>query len=175
MTDHNYDIIIIGAGIIGSLIARELSRYQLRILLLEKESDVGTVTTAANTAIIHGGYDPVPGSLKASMNVAGNAMWDTLAGELNFAFDRCGDHVVATRLQVDPYCPDVPWFVIHHQDAALPSLHTTSPNTVLSFCVLRLAFCVLRFQRKAERTTHSESALSPNPPTMGRHNPLAHG
>ncbi|MCJ7735867.1 MAG: NAD(P)/FAD-dependent oxidoreductase [Anaerolineae bacterium] len=94
MTDHNYDIIIIGAGIIGSLIARDLSRYQLRILLLEKESDVGTVTTAANTAIIHGGYDPVPGSLKASMNVAGNAMWDTLAGELNFAFDRCGDYVI---------------------------------------------------------------------------------
>jgi len=95
MADQTYDIIIIGAGIIGSLVARELSRYRLRILLLEKASDVGAGTTAANTAIVHGGYDPVPGSLKAVMNVAGNAMWDTLAGELNFAFDRCGDYVVA--------------------------------------------------------------------------------
>jgi len=95
MTNKNYDIIIIGAGIVGCLVARALSRYQLHTLLLEKESDVGTGTTAANTAIIHAGYDPVPGSLKAAMNVAGNAMWDTLAGELNFAFDRCGDYVVA--------------------------------------------------------------------------------
>jgi len=95
MVDKTYDVIIIGAGIVGCLVARELSRYRLEILLLEKESDIGTGTTAANTAIVHGGYDPVPGSLKAAMNVAGNAMWDTLAGELNFAFERCGDYVVA--------------------------------------------------------------------------------
>jgi glycerol-3-phosphate dehydrogenase len=90
-----YDVIIIGAGIIGCMIARFLSRYKLDILLVEKEADVCMGATAANTAIIHAGYDPVPGSLKAEMNVKGNKMWDTLAGELNIPFERRGDYVVA--------------------------------------------------------------------------------
>lgn len=95
MPKDRYDVIIIGAGVVGSLIARRLSRYQLDILLIDRESDVGSVTSAANTAIIHAGYDPIPGTLKAALNVAGNALWDTLAAELNFAFERCGDYVVA--------------------------------------------------------------------------------
>ncbi|NLE44363.1 MAG: FAD-dependent oxidoreductase, partial [Chloroflexi bacterium] len=95
MTVPQYDFIIIGAGVVGSLVARALSRYQLDILLIDKASDVGTATSAANTAIVHAGYDPVPGSLKATMNVAGSLMWDSLADELNFAFERCGDYVVA--------------------------------------------------------------------------------
>jgi len=90
-----YDVIIIGAGIIGCMIARFLSRYKLDTLLIEKEADVCMGATAANTAIIHAGYDPVPGSLKAEMNVKGNKMWDTLAGELNIPFERRGDYVVA--------------------------------------------------------------------------------
>lgn len=90
-----YDVIIIGAGIIGCMIARFLSRYKLDILLIEKEADICMGATAANTAIIHAGYDPVPGSLKAEMNVKGNKMWDTLAGELNIPFERRGDYVVA--------------------------------------------------------------------------------
>lgn len=90
-----YDVIIIGAGIIGCMIARFLSRYKLDILLVEKEADVCMGATAANTAIIHAGYDPVPGSVKAEMNVKGNKMWDTLAGELNIPFERRGDYVVA--------------------------------------------------------------------------------
>jgi glycerol-3-phosphate dehydrogenase len=77
------------------MVARTLSRYKLDILLIEKEADVCMGTTAANTAIIHAGYDPVPGSLKAVMNVAGNKMWDTLAGELSIPFERRGDYVVA--------------------------------------------------------------------------------
>jgi len=95
MASRRYDVVIIGAGVVGSLIARTLSRYELGVLLIEKESDVGAGTSAANSAIVHAGYDPVPGSLKAAMNVAGNRMWDTLAGELNFPFDRRGDYVVA--------------------------------------------------------------------------------
>ncbi|MGB9833768.1 MAG: NAD(P)/FAD-dependent oxidoreductase [bacterium] len=90
-----YDVIIIGAGIIGCMVARFLSHYKLDILLIEKEADVCMGATAANTAIIHAGYDPVPGSLKAEMNVKGNKMWDTLAGELNIPFERRGDYVVA--------------------------------------------------------------------------------
>ena len=90
-----YDIIIIGGGVVGCMTARTLSRYHLRILLIEKEADIGMGASSANSAIVHAGYDPLPGTLKAKMNVAANPMWDTLAGELNFAFERRGDYVVA--------------------------------------------------------------------------------
>ncbi|MGV8026505.1 MAG: NAD(P)/FAD-dependent oxidoreductase [Anaerolineaceae bacterium] len=90
-----YDVIIIGGGVIGCMLARYLSRYTLDILLIEKESDIGSGTSAANTAIVHPGYDAIPGSLKAKVNVAANPMWDDLAGELQFAFQRHGDYVVA--------------------------------------------------------------------------------
>lgn len=91
----NYDVIIIGGGIVGCMAARFLSRYQLEILLIDKAADIGSGASSANSAIVHAGYDPKPGSLKAKMNVAGNAMWDTLSGELSFDYDRRGDYVVA--------------------------------------------------------------------------------
>ena len=90
-----YDVIVIGGGVIGSMLIRALSRYQLRLLLIEKEADIGMGASSANTAIVHAGYDPMPGTLKAKMNVAANPMWDNLAGELNFPFERRGDYVVA--------------------------------------------------------------------------------
>jgi len=92
---QQYDIIIIGAGIVGAMVARTLSRYDLDILWIEKESDICTGATAANSAIVHGGYDAVPGSLKAETNIKGNAMWDRLAAELQFPFARTGTYVVA--------------------------------------------------------------------------------
>lgn len=92
---ENYDVIIIGGGVVGCMTARFLSRYQLKILLIEKEEDIGSGTSAANTALVHPGYDPVSGSLKAALNVAAVPMWPQLAAELNFAFERCGDYVVA--------------------------------------------------------------------------------
>ena len=90
-----YDVIIIGGGVVGCMTARFLSRYKLDILLIEKEEDIGSVTSAANTALVHPGYDPVPGSLKAKLNVSANPMWTQLAEELQFSFERCGDYVVA--------------------------------------------------------------------------------
>ncbi|MBC7235978.1 MAG: NAD(P)/FAD-dependent oxidoreductase [Chloroflexi bacterium] len=90
-----YDVIIIGAGVVGSLIARALSRYRLKILLLDKAWDVGEGTTKANTAIVHAGYDAKPGTLKAKLNVAGNALYDQVCGELDVDFERCGTYVVA--------------------------------------------------------------------------------
>ena len=72
----SYDVIVIGGGVVGCLTARALSRYQLRILLLEREADVCSGTSKANTAIIHAGYDARPGSLKAALNVAGNRMYN---------------------------------------------------------------------------------------------------
>jgi len=92
---QSFDIIIIGGGVVGCITARYLSRYQLKILLIEKESDIGSATSAANSALVHPGYDPLPGTLKAKMNVAANPLWDGLAGELNFDFERSGDYVVA--------------------------------------------------------------------------------
>ena len=90
-----YDIIIIGAGVVGAMTARFLARYDLDILWIEKEADVCTGATSANSALIHGGYDAVPGSLKAEMNVKGNAMWTQLSEELDFDFARIGTYVVA--------------------------------------------------------------------------------
>ena len=90
-----YDVIIIGAGVTGAMIARKLSRFQLSIALLEKENDVGNVTSNANSAIVHSGYDPVPGTLKAKLNVRGNQMFDQIADELDVHFNRCGSLTVA--------------------------------------------------------------------------------
>ena len=93
--NERYDFVIVGCGVVGCMLARFLSRYQASILLIEKEADVGMGASSANSAIVHAGYDPLPGTLKAKMNVRANAMWDNLAGELNFPFERRGDYVVA--------------------------------------------------------------------------------
>jgi glycerol-3-phosphate dehydrogenase len=89
------DIVIIGAGVIGSLIARNLSQYQLDVLVLEKENDVGDVTSMANSAIVHSGYDPVPGTKKALYNVEGNAMYPALCRDLDVPFGPVGSLTIA--------------------------------------------------------------------------------
>ena len=90
-----FDVVIIGAGVVGSLIARKLSSYQLNVAVIEKESDVGNIVTMANSAIVHSGYDPVPGTLKAKLNVLGNKMFDQIAEELDVEFERRGSLTVA--------------------------------------------------------------------------------
>ena len=89
-----YDVIIIGAGVCGAAIARELSRYQAKICVLEKEEDVCCGTSKANSAIVHAGYDAVTGSLKARLNVRGNERMGELAAELDFPFERKGSLVL---------------------------------------------------------------------------------
>ena len=88
------DIIIIGAGVSGSACARELSRYHAKILILEKEEDVCCGTSKANSAIVHGGFDAEPGTLKAKLNVQGSRMMEDLSEELDFPYDRCGSLVL---------------------------------------------------------------------------------
>lgn len=90
-----YDIMIIGAGVTGCFLARELSKYDLKILVLEKENDVCNATSSANSAIVHSGYDPLPGTLKARLNVQGNAMYDQICEELDVSFKRIGSITVA--------------------------------------------------------------------------------
>ena len=88
------DIIIIGAGVTGSACARELSRYQANILVLEKEEDVCCGTSKANSAIVHGGFDATPGTLKAKLNLQGSEMMEQLSKDLDFHYDRCGSLVL---------------------------------------------------------------------------------
>ena len=90
-----YDVIIIGAGVIGASIARNLSQYKLKVLVLEKENDVCEGTSCANSAIIHSGYDPEPGSLKAILNVKGNSMYDEICADLDVPFKRNGSITLA--------------------------------------------------------------------------------
>ena len=92
-----YDVLIIGAGVTGAFIARNLAKYKLNVALLDKENDVGNLTSNANSAIIHSGYDPVPGTLKAKFNVLGNKMYDKVAEELDVHFYRIGSLTVATE------------------------------------------------------------------------------
>jgi glycerol-3-phosphate dehydrogenase len=90
-----YDFIIIGAGIVGTNIARELSKYPFKTLVLEKENDVANHQTVANSAIIHSGHDPIEGSLKAILSVKGNALYEELEHELNIPILRTGAFVLA--------------------------------------------------------------------------------
>ncbi len=90
-----YDVAIIGGGVVGGLIARELAKYRLNICILEKEDDVAMGATRANSAIVHGGYDPVPGTLKAELNVKGAAMMADLCRRLDVHYINNGSMVVA--------------------------------------------------------------------------------
>ncbi len=88
------DVVIIGAGVVGCSIARELSRYDLQIQVLERASDVCEGTSKANSGIVHAGFDAHPGTLKAKMNVAGNEKMEALSRELDFPFQRNGSLVL---------------------------------------------------------------------------------
>lgn len=90
-----YDVSIIGAGVVGCSIARELSKYKLKVALLDKENDVSCGASKANSGIVHGGYDAEPGSLKAKLNVQGNRMFEALNNELNFGYMQTGSMVLS--------------------------------------------------------------------------------
>ncbi|MFP4179321.1 MAG: NAD(P)/FAD-dependent oxidoreductase [Spirochaetaceae bacterium] len=94
-TDRIYDVAIIGAGVSGAAIARRLSIYNIRIALLEKETDVSFGTSKANSGIIHGGFHHDSSHLKTRLEVQGSMMFDQLQRELHFPFFRCGILVAA--------------------------------------------------------------------------------
>ncbi len=91
----NFDVILVGGGVIGGMLARELSKYQLAVCLLEKDNDVAMHASHANSGIIHGGYDPLPGTLKAKMNAQGVEPLFEVAKELNVPCIRNGSMVCA--------------------------------------------------------------------------------
>lgn len=96
-----YDVIIIGAGVTGGMLARELTSYKLSVCLLEKENDVACGASKANSGIIHGGYDPVPGTLKAKLNTEGVSLLYEAAKQLNVPFSNNGSLIVSFNEEQD--------------------------------------------------------------------------
>lgn len=94
MQNLNYDAVIIGAGVTGCAIARELSRYELNVCVVEKEEDVCSGTSKANSGIVHAGFDAVPGKLKAKFNIEGSRRMPQLAKELDFDYKQNGSLVL---------------------------------------------------------------------------------
>lgn len=94
MRQMDYDVAVIGAGVTGCAVARELARWDLKVCVLEKGEDVCCGTSKANSAIVHAGHDAEPGSLKARFNLEGNRMMGDLAKELDFDFVRNGSLVL---------------------------------------------------------------------------------
>ena len=89
-----FDVVIIGAGVIGGMIARTLSAYDLKLCIAEKENDVAMGATKANSAIVHAGFDAKPGSLKAKLNVRGSELMPKIAEELGVKYDNNGSLVI---------------------------------------------------------------------------------
>ncbi len=97
-----FDVIIAGAGVIGGMVARELSRYNLKVCLLEKENDVALGSSKANSGIIHGGFDPEPDTLKAKLNAKGVDLLYAAAKELNVPYENNGSMVLAFGEEEEP-------------------------------------------------------------------------
>ena len=97
-----YDVVIIGAGVSGCAIARELTRKKAKILVVDREEDVCCGTSKANSAIIHAGYDAKHGTLIAKLNVEGSRMMPQLAKDLDIPFARNGSLVVMMHEQDRP-------------------------------------------------------------------------
>lgn len=91
---RHYDIVIVGAGITGCAIARQLSRYDLAIACVEAGNDIALGSTKANGGLVHAGYDPAAGTVKASVNARGCALYGRWAKELGFGFKRTGSMVL---------------------------------------------------------------------------------
>ena len=90
-----YDVVIIGCGITGAATAYELSKYELKVAVLERENDVAEGATKANSAILHAGYDPAPGSLMARLNVRGVELARQLCRDLDVPYQPVGSFVLA--------------------------------------------------------------------------------
>lgn len=104
---NEYDVVIIGAGVTGSAIARELARYKLKALVLDRNSDIGEGTSKANSGIVHAGFDAKPGTLKAKLNVQGSKMMPELARTLGIPFMQNGSLVVALSEEDRPHMQEL--------------------------------------------------------------------
>lgn len=102
MFSSAYDVCVIGAGVSGCAIARELSKKQLSVCVVEAADDVCCGTSKANSAIVHAGFDAQTGSLMARLNVEGNLLMPGLCEELGVDFNQIGSLVVCTSEETRP-------------------------------------------------------------------------
>lgn len=139
-----YDIIVIGAGVVGTCIARELSKYQADVCVIDKADDVASGTSKANSGIVHAGYDCKPGTLMAKLNVRGNELLYQLAEELDFPIKKNGSLIVCTieseRGKLDVLLDQankngVPDARIVERDELLQMEPNLSPNAVAALYV----------------------------------------
>ena len=93
--NHNFDVLIIGGGAVGCAVARELSRYDLSIALVEKEADVAAGASGRNSAVVHAGFNNKPGSLMAKLCVEGNQGFEAACQELDVPYRKTGKLLVA--------------------------------------------------------------------------------
>lgn len=122
-----YDVIIIGGGIIGCALARELSRYHLKLALLEKEIEVGFGTSKTNSGIIHAGHHSSPETLKGTFEWTGNQLWDDLARDLKFGFKRIGELLIALKPEDLAYLEKLKK---QGEDRGVPGLELWSPERI---------------------------------------------
>ena len=99
---HGYEVLIIGGGVVGCAIARELSRYRVRAALLEKDADVGMGASCRNSGVLHCGFKYAPGTLRAAVSVRGNALMDDLCRDLKVKMKRIGKLTVALDAEDEP-------------------------------------------------------------------------
>jgi len=100
MENKVYDVAIIGAGVVGVSIFNDLVRSGYSTVLLEKEMDVSTGTTKANSGIIHAGFDAKPGTMKAKLNVEGNRLFPSICKRINVPLNKCGAYVIGNDSKV---------------------------------------------------------------------------
>lgn len=122
LTGRHFDVVIVGGGVIGLAIARELSRFNLSLAVVERHDDVGMDQTAHSSAMVHPAVVTEYGTLKWEMNYRGNPMWDELAGQLDFDFKRVGTLIVAEN-------PDEEQLLAYGVDMAVK--HKDPPPRVL--------------------------------------------
>ena len=145
-----YDVVIVGCGVVGAATAFELSKYQLRVAVLERENDVAMGTTKANSAILHAGYDPEPGTLMAKLNVRGSALAGELCKALDVPYRQCGSLVVGLSEADRPRLEElyrrgvangVPGLRLLDREEALALEPSLSPETVGALYAPTAAIC----------------------------------
>ena len=123
------DVVIVGAGVVGCAIAHELSRYRLRVTLVEKATEVGFGTSKANSGIIHGGHHASPDTLKGRLEWAGNQRWDGLCDELGVGFARVGELTVALTEDDEPALDRL---LRHAEEKGVPGVERWTREQVLA-------------------------------------------
>ncbi len=124
---QGFDVVIVGAGVCGCFIARELARFRLRIALLEKEAEVCAGASRGNGGTIHSGVDPKPGTLKAKLNVPANAAFDRIASELSVQLKRVGSLVVAVRQEEISYLREL---LARARENGVPRVRLIGPDEI---------------------------------------------